>query len=137
MLEFVLHQLRKSAVEDAELFSRIGTRFFPQPVDLESEENIYPLLTYSVSGGFRDFDGYPASEAFFEVFAISENTVDEAIEIYEKFINLIHQKRFTDPESSFHVMVVEDSKPIDASGIFGESKVLYIITGTLTAKTIG
>lgn len=136
VIDFVFQKVRETAVNNSTLNSLLGGRVFPQRADLESDTNKYPSIAYSLVGGFPDLDNYETDVLLLEVMYISDKSVDECYKIYNLFNTIINKQRFKEDGSNRFFTIKEDSKPIDASGVFGNN-ILYIFSNTYIIRTIG
>lgn len=136
MIDFILQKIRSTAVADTTLFNIIGTRFFPQNVNLESDTNIFPLVAFSLVGGFPDRDNYGSDVFLLETIYASENSLDESVKIYDRLHTLINTELFSDSVNSKYFQVREDTKPFDGSGLYGD-KFLYVYSNIWKLRTIG
>ena len=136
VIDFIFQTIRQQALGNSTLNGFIAGRVFPQRADLESDTNQYPSIAYSLVGGFPDIDSYESDVLLLEVMYISDNSVDECYKIYNLFNTTINKQRFKEAGSNRFFSVKEDSKPIDASGVFGNN-ILYIFSNTYAIRTIG
>lgn len=132
----IFQSIRTLTVNNAQLQALVGTRVVPQRVDLTLDTAVYPMVAYSIFGGFPDRDNYPHDNFLIDVYYISDKSVDQAIEIYNTFSPLINKQIIRDAVNQEYYHITEDSKPIDTSGIFGRN-LLYIYTNTYRVHTVG
>jgi len=135
MIAFIQQKLRATALADSTLYDMIGTRFFPENVDLETDTNTFPMITFSLMGGFPDADNYASNVILLDMSFISDNSVDEAAKIYKQLKSLINTELFSDTDNQDYFIIREDTLPIDASGLYGD-KLLYVYSNTWQVKTI-
>ncbi len=135
-IRFIIQQVRNVVITNPGLFAKIGTRFIPRRIDYGYEPATYPLISFVFGAGLPDFDNYPSNTHLLEVYFVSETSIDEAIEMSAEFTAAISQTRYTDPVSGYFFDIVEDTKAIDVSGVFGDGKVLYVMTNTMAVKTV-
>lgn len=136
MIKYILEQVRNTAITDPTLNGIIGTRFFPQNVDLEDNTNNYPFIVVSVVGGFPDLDNYDADTVLLEALYVSDSNIDQAIDLYDRFRAIINRQSFSNTVDDQYFKIVEDSTPFDSSGLYGD-RFLYVYTNTYRVRTIG
>lgn len=136
VIDFVFQTIRKQIIDNAQLNSIISGRIYPQRVDLESDSNIYPSISYSMIGGFTDLDAYESDMLLLEVIYISDVSVDECLKMYNLFNSTLNKTRYKEEGSSRFFSITQDTLPIDFSGVFG-GNILYMYSNTYRVKTIG
>ena len=47
MIQFIASEIRKAAISNADLYAKIGTRFYPQRIDLVSNPE-YPIIAFNI-----------------------------------------------------------------------------------------
>jgi len=130
---YITSEIRKTVIADVGVFNKIGTRFYPQRVQLDSQP-VYPLVGFSLIGGVPDNDNYPTDLSLFEALYASETSLDEAVELYQIIYDILNLATFTNNTTAFSVF--EDSKPIEDSGEFG-GKFVYLCSNTWRVKSVG
>lgn len=135
-LNNIFQSIRTITVNNGDLQAIVGTRIVPQRVDLTKDTSEYPMVMFATLGGFPDQDNYPYDNFVIDVYYVSDKSVDEAIEIYNLFNTQINKQIIRDTANSAYFYIAEDSKPIDASGVFGRN-ILYIYSNTYRIKVVG
>tara|TARA_Y100000310_G_C20261105_1_gene613672 strand:+ start:194 stop:604 length:411 start_codon:yes stop_codon:yes gene_type:complete len=135
VLRYIATEVRRKAISDPVLYSKIATRFYPQQIDLVTNPT-YPIIAFSFIGGFPDADNFAFDSFIFECSYISEKSLDQAIEIYNLFRGLINKEHFKNSAAGKYFQVFEDSKPIDATEEIGD-RLLYTISNTWEVRAIG
>jgi hypothetical protein len=130
---YIGSEIRSLVIADSDIFSKINNRFYPQRIQLALNP-VYPLIGFSLIGGTPDKDAYEYDKSLFEAIFASDNSLDEAIGLYQSFYGILNRAKISNTTSSFSVF--EDSKPIEDSGEFA-GKFIYLYSNTWLVKSIG
>lgn len=130
----ILQKFKYLANNDEALYSLIEDRFFPKPLDTEGDEE-YPLINCHLAFAPKDFLHriYPTQLYLFDTYYVSENSTDQANELYMAFHAIINNNSYTFQTGVG--VVHEDSGLMDVSGIYKDKK-LYILTNTWAVRKI-
>ncbi len=132
----ILQKLKTLAIEDQELYDLIETRFYPHPIQLELEDQQYPIINTRLmaSTSFPDKKAYPIKSYLLDCYFISSNSLDEANAMYSRFYDIINNNRYSLDDGSA-IVITEDSGIVDGSGIYG-GQYLYVLTNTFEVRKI-
>jgi len=136
VIDLFFQKIREDVVKSSTLNAVISGRIYPQRVDLEENTSQTPAIYYSLVGGFPDQDNYKSDVFVMETMFISTKSVDECFKMYDLFNELINLKSYKETGSNRSFRIREDSKPLDASGVFGNN-IYYIYSNTYSVHTIG
>lgn len=131
----ILQKLRYLATEDPTIYNLIETRFYPHPIQLEDENQSFPLINIRLmdSRSFPDKRLYPIKSFLFDCYYISSVSLDEANAMYTRFYDIINNNRYT--LDSGAMVVTEDSGIVDASGLYA-GQYLYILSNTWEVRKL-
>jgi hypothetical protein len=131
----ITQKLKSLAVNDDTLYGLIEDRFFPHAIQIEDQDQSFPLINVHLlsSNTFPEKKLYPIKSFLFDCYYISNNSVDEANAIYERFHAIINNNKYA--LSSGVMVVAEDTGAYDVSGVYGGQH-LYIISNTWEIRKI-
>lgn len=132
---FIIKSIRNEVITDTELYTKIESRFFPHAINLGGDDITYPFISFVFSGGSPDRDKYPHKVAMLEFYFVSDSSMDQAYGLYNRFIEVINNKRFMSEDKTFNFCIYEDSLCIDSTTLIN-GKLVYIASNTMVARTM-